>query len=76
MSQRADADAGEWRSVADELAAALQTTVLRNPKVSVEDWGRAHAALERYERAGGRKAPSQGAASPSAEPVGAAGEAG
>jgi hypothetical protein len=76
MSRRNDPDAGEWRSVAEELAAALQTTVLRNPKVSAEDWARAHAALERYEGAGGAPAPSEEPASPGVEPVGAAGEAG
>jgi hypothetical protein len=42
----------DWRSVADELAGALQTTVLRNPNLNAQDWDRARAALDRYERAG------------------------
>ena len=43
----------EWQAVADELAAALRTTMLRNPTVNARDWDRAEAALGRYERAGG-----------------------
>lgn len=54
MTHEAVAAAEDWRSVAEELAAALQTTVLRNPRVTSQDWARAQAALERYERAGGR----------------------
>jgi hypothetical protein len=42
-----------WEAIADELAAALRTTMLRNPTVSAVDWGRAQAALGRYESAGG-----------------------
>jgi hypothetical protein len=38
--------------VADELARALQATVLRNPNLIAKDWARARAALDRYERAG------------------------
>jgi hypothetical protein len=41
----------DWRSVADELAGALRTTVLRNPNLNATDWDRARAALDRYERA-------------------------
>jgi hypothetical protein len=42
-----------WQAIADELAAALRTTMLRNPMVSAQDWDRAQAALGRYESAGG-----------------------
>jgi hypothetical protein len=42
-----------WQAIADELAAALRTTMLRNPTVSALDWSRAQAALGRYETAGG-----------------------
>jgi hypothetical protein len=42
-----------WQAIADELAAALRTTMLRNPTVSAVDWERAQAALGRYETAGG-----------------------
>ena len=42
-----------WQAIADELAAALRTTMLRNPTVSAQDWERAQAALGRYESAGG-----------------------
>jgi hypothetical protein len=42
-----------WQAIADELAAALRTTMLRNPTVSALDWNRAQAALGRYENAGG-----------------------
>jgi len=48
------ANGGDWRGVADDLALVLRTAILRNPKLNAEDWGRANAALERYERAGGR----------------------
>jgi hypothetical protein len=51
MSHEAVA-ADEWRSVADELAAALQSTLLRNPNVATRDWTRAQAALDRYQRVG------------------------
>jgi hypothetical protein len=46
---------GSWRAVADELAGALQDTMLRNPKLTALEWGRAHAALQRYERSAGGK---------------------
>ena len=42
-----------WQAIADELAAALRTTMLRNPTVSALEWNRAQAALGRYESAGG-----------------------
>jgi hypothetical protein len=42
-----------WRTVADDLALVLRTTMLRNPNLTPRDWARAHAALERYEQAGG-----------------------
>ncbi len=42
-----------WQAIADDLAAALRTTMLRNPTVSAVDWDRAQAALGRYENAGG-----------------------
>ena len=44
---------GDWRAVADQLAGALQETMLRNPNLSARDWGRAHAALQQYEGAAG-----------------------
>ena len=44
-----------WRSVADELATALRTTILRNPTVTARDWDQAQTALGRYERAGGER---------------------
>jgi hypothetical protein len=46
---------GTWRAVADELADALQATMLRNPNLTAKDWSRAHAALQRYERSAGGK---------------------
>ena len=44
---------GDWRAVADELADALPETMVRNPNLTAPDWGQAHAALQRYERAAG-----------------------
>ena len=41
----------DWQAVADELAGALRTTMLRNPNLVARDWDRATAALERYEGA-------------------------
>ena len=41
----------DWQAVADELAGALRTTMLRNPTLTARDWARASAALERYEGA-------------------------
>jgi hypothetical protein len=41
----------DWRAVAAELANSLQETMLRNPSLTAPVWGRAHAALQRYERA-------------------------
>ncbi len=41
----------DWQAVADELAGALRTTMLRNPSLAARDWGRASAALERYDGA-------------------------
>ncbi len=41
----------DWQAVADELAGALRTTMLRNPSLAARDWGRASAALDRYEGA-------------------------
>ena len=38
----------DWQAVADELAGALRTTMLRNPNLTTRDWDRASAALERY----------------------------
>jgi hypothetical protein len=43
----------DWRAVAEELAGALQETMLRNPSLTARTWDRAHAALGRYERASG-----------------------
>jgi hypothetical protein len=41
----------DWQVVADELAGALRTTMLRNPTLAARDWDRASAALERYDGA-------------------------
>lgn len=41
----------DWQAVADELAGALRTTMLRNPTLAARDWDRATAALERYDGA-------------------------
>jgi len=41
----------DWQAVADELAGALRTTMLRNPTLMPRDWDRASAALERYDGA-------------------------
>lgn len=41
----------DWEAVADELAGALRTAVLRNPALAARDWDRASAALERYDGA-------------------------
>jgi hypothetical protein len=41
----------DWQAVADELAGALRTTMLRNPTLAGRDWDRASAALERYDGA-------------------------
>lgn len=53
MSQKSTAVATtdtsiDWQAVADELAGALRTTMLRNPTLNARDWDRASAALERY----------------------------
>ena len=55
-----------WRAVADELADALQATMLRNPNLTAKDWSRAHAALQRYERSAGGQgsAPAEAPAVP------------
>ena len=47
-----NADTVDWQAVADELAGALRTTMLRNPTLTSRDWARASAALERYDGAG------------------------
>ena len=54
----------DWRKIADELAVALQDTMLRNPTVSARDWNRAYAALGRYEEAGGARPTGQPATIP------------
>lgn len=41
----------DWQGVADGLAGALRTTMLRNPNLTARDWDRASAALQRYEGA-------------------------
>jgi len=41
----------DWRAVANELAGALRTTMLRNPNLTARDWDRASAALEWYDDA-------------------------
>ncbi len=43
----------DWQAVADELAGALRTTMLRNPNLAARDWDRAYAALARYAGATG-----------------------
>ena len=43
-----------WQVVADDLAVALRSTMLRNPTLSARDWDQAQTALGRYERAGGQ----------------------
>jgi hypothetical protein len=63
------ANVTDWQGVADELAGALRTTILRNPNLTARDWSRASAALARYDAAGG-------GSSSAAEPVGATGESG
>lgn len=50
------ATATDWQGVADALAGALRTTILRNPNLTARDWNRASAALERYDAASGGKA--------------------
>ena len=44
---------GEWRAMADELAIALEETMLRNPNLTPRGWDRAHGALQRYDAASG-----------------------
>ena len=41
----------DWRAMADELASALEETMLRNPTLTPRGWERGHAALEHYDRA-------------------------
>ena len=41
----------DWQAVADELAGALRTTMLRNASLPARDWDRASAALARYDTA-------------------------
>jgi hypothetical protein len=48
-----NANGGDWRGIADDLALVLRTAILRNPNLTAHDWDQAHTALERYERAGG-----------------------
>ncbi|MDQ1517457.1 MAG: hypothetical protein QOE80_3287 [Actinomycetota bacterium] len=43
----------DWRAMADELASALEETMLRNPNLTPRGWDRGHGALQRYERASG-----------------------
>lgn len=43
----------DWRSVADQLAGALQEAMLRNPGLTAAGWARAHAALGQYAHAAG-----------------------
>jgi hypothetical protein len=45
--------APDWRSVADQLAGALEEAMLRNPGLTADGWARAHAALGRYEHSAG-----------------------
>lgn len=41
----------DWQAIADVLAGALRTTMLRNPELTPRDWARGAAALERYDGA-------------------------
>jgi hypothetical protein len=43
----------DWRALADELASALEETMLRNPNLTARGWERGHGALQRYEQASG-----------------------
>jgi hypothetical protein len=43
----------DWRTLADELASALEETMLRNPNLTPRGWDRGHGALQRYDRASG-----------------------
>jgi len=43
----------DWRALADELASALEETMLRNPNLTPRGWDRGHRALERYDRVSG-----------------------
>ena len=43
----------DWRAMADELASALEETILRNPNLTPRGWERGHGALQRYEHAAG-----------------------
>jgi hypothetical protein len=51
MTTVPSSDTVDWQAVADELAGALRTTMLRNPTLATRDWDRASAALERYDGA-------------------------
>ena len=50
----------DWRALADELASALEETMLRNPNLTSRGWDRGHGALQRYDSASG--ADAQGSA--------------
>jgi len=41
----------DWRALADELARALEETMLRNPNLTSRNWDRGHGALQRYDSA-------------------------
>ena len=58
MKSAVKTDQADWQAIAGELASALRATMLRNPTVSSEDWGRAQAALGRYESARGAVPPA------------------
>lgn len=45
----ATANEADWQAVANKLAAALRTTMVRNPNLTARDWDRASAALEQYD---------------------------
>ena len=46
----------DWRAVADELASALEETMLRNPSLTSRGWDRGRGALQRYDSASGADA--------------------
>ena len=46
----------DWRALADELARALEETMLRNPNLTSRGWDRGHGALQRYDSASGADA--------------------
>jgi hypothetical protein len=48
----------DWRALAEELASALEETMLRNPNLTPRGWDRGHRALRSYATASGGSARS------------------